>query len=185
MNQLPEWLAYTQIGANIFLGATAALIAFFSLRWSYRHNFGWEPGIRVAPRHYGWPKEHPDHAFSEATIEIWNRHKYPICVKLCECFFDGVTLDESKAATIVPRPDKYLDLKNPVRFYVEDKPLQPLEIHRYTVRVFFLRTASVSPRASIHIKVRYYDPRKNMPLMVEHRDKLLTHHQESLSKPLV
>jgi len=83
MQQLPLWVSLTQIGASIFLGVAAVLVAGLSFYWSYRNNFGWKPGMIVMESGLGAELAHPKHRRVSFEVQVWNRRRYPISLVHC------------------------------------------------------------------------------------------------------
>jgi hypothetical protein len=85
-------LAAAQFIAYVTLTVTGLIVAFTSLRFTYRQNFGWPPIFMVVAHGL---KSGGKEKSSRATFssEFWNRCTYPLVVRHCRVNLGTLNID--------------------------------------------------------------------------------------------
>lgn len=158
MNQIPEWLAYTQISASIFLGLAALCVGVGSFIISYRNNFGWKPLAFVTSIGMRGRGPAADQTF-EAIIqlEIWNRFKYPIRIRNIVVKVENLDL---QLPVSYPEKPKWVVGYNSVSLH-EPYTLAPSSHETHDIAVPFKAPSLDAVRAPMTIVVHWFDPRRN------------------------
>lgn len=85
-------LASAQFIAYVTLTVTGLIVAFTSLRFSYRQNFGWPPIFMVVA--HGLKSGAKEKTIRATfSLEFWNRRTYPLVVRHCRVNFGSLDID--------------------------------------------------------------------------------------------
>lgn len=149
-----------QLIAYVSLTLASVVIASVSLFLGYRQNFGWKPIVLVVGSGLKGSPDYPEHYAMTLSLEVWNRHKYPIVVRGLDATFSELRFEEG--------------LKNydyPAGFYLAGS-LGRISSHNHTrldpssylsieLEAPFLKRSLDNLDDEIVINVRWFDPRTN------------------------
>lgn len=159
MEQVPLWVSLTQIGASIFLGLSALVVAVLGLRWSYRNNFGWDPVAFIKEFKITNTQQRSDEAalchIGQLSLEFWNRRKYPIIIRSMQVDFKGVTLRQSK------HPPADWHIRDTTMRRTKDVTVTPTSHQTFSIHIPYLVDTTGEIQTPMSVDITYYDPRRN------------------------
>lgn len=168
----PEWLAYTQIVANMTLATAAFCVAVASAIFSYRDNFGWKPVILFTAKGI---KYAPDSAniYIILCFEVRNRQKYPISIRTFMITFEDLIF-EPPAQSANAGSDKWLQIgPNGPFVFMSPYSLDPSDHQEVRLSATRKNDREFSNYDDkFKILLEYYDPRWNKVRSLEHTLKL-------------
>lgn len=164
---MTEWLPLAQFVASTALTAMSVTVAIVVAVFGYRNLNGWKPALLVSGAHIAELKK--PGVYVGTAFEVWNRRKYAIMVRGISVDFGNLKLKEFVHVTTGdPLDEEWYVYEGQARrngdFFIE--PNCHCEYH---VNVKFEPDGRFEDwaGAKAHIKVLFYDVKKNKDLMLE------------------
>lgn len=145
-----------EIVASIASMVMSTVLSIVALVFTYRQNVGWRPvalvtGTMISGAGGKW------HYTLHLSVEIWNRHKYPIALRFTRAKISGVEiLDESSN-----NPDKRDFISN--NEVVKDLSLmvEPSKSEKIDFKLRFENQSLDALRPLFDVSIAYFNPQKN------------------------
>lgn len=157
-----KWVPLAQVITTAVLTLVGICVALASLLVAYRNNFGWKPialvggiGLQGA----GGSKQYT----AVITLEVWNRYKYPISIRHMNIDFKGLNISPPASW---PRDAQWYISSGHVSHFAAHA-LGPNEHEEHEIKVPFTIDSLDRLNVPMHIRIAYFDPRRNKIKVIE------------------
>ena len=160
--ELVRWIPLVQIVTNATLTIVAICIAIASLVVAYRNNFGWKPVALIGSIGIKGKAGSKDYT-AVITLEVWNRYKYPISIRHMNIDFKEL---QTRPPQSWSRDDAWYIGSGHVAHFTAHT-LGPSTHEEHEILVPFTADSLDRLNAPMHIRIFYFDPRRNAKKIIE------------------